>query len=399
MSGFSHRLGAIALGLAIAALGCSAKSGTTPDVLPLAVTRGDLTQGLLLTGVLDAAKSVELPVPRTDSWQLAIRWLAEDGTVVSKGDKVVEFENSAVLERILELELAVVEADVELAKAKADNAVAVADKQFEVVTQRIEVAKAELDAALPETLSSRREHQDAKLALARAKNAHAAAVDDHEAAVQGGRLDAEVRRIALDKAMRAYRAAEAELDELTLVAPLDGMFTVGTQPWEQRKLQVGDNVWPGLGVGKLPDLSSMIVEGALSDVDDGRVMAGMRVRCTVDAYADRPLEGSIRQVSPVAHAADKSLRRFFALVVELDDADPEIARPGLSVKIEVLTRAERDAVIVPRAGLDRSTAPARARLVSGQEVDVEVDFCTAHACAVLAGLEVGDQVVPLGGAS
>ena len=87
------------------------------------VERGDLQERVLLTGVLDAAESIPLLVPRTDSWSVSLRWMADDGALVKEGDRVVEFENSGVLERINELELSAIEADSELATLEAENEV------------------------------------------------------------------------------------------------------------------------------------------------------------------------------------------------------------------------------------------------------------------------------------
>jgi membrane fusion protein (multidrug efflux system) len=316
---------------------------------------------------------------------------------VKAGDRIVEFDNTTVLEKLLELELAVIEAAIELDTARAESAVAIAEKQFEVDTQKTMVAKAQLDAEVPEQLVSRRDFQNFRVALERARAALATAQGDLKANVGGGRLDEQVKEIAYQKAMRSYTVAGGQLDALSLTAPRDGVVVIGEHPWEGRKLQVGDNAWPGLTVAKLPDLSRMIVEASLSDVDDGRILPGMRVTCVVDAYPDAPLQGVIRAVSPVAQEVAQqgrqmSTRRFFAVVIDLEDASASILRPGLSVKVEVVTRTSEDALVAPRAGLDLAAEPPVARLWGGGEVEVEVDFCDAVGCAITAGLSEGDRL-------
>lgn len=385
----------VALCLAASTLAACDIAGEPEDEPRLAtVERGDLQERVLLTGVLDAAESIPLLVPRTDSWSVSLRWMADDGSLVKKGDRVVEFENSGVLEQINELELSAIEADSELATLEAENEVKRSDKQFEVDTKKVEVAKAELETKVPEELQSRREHRDAKLALRRAKTALLSAKDDLKSTVDGGKLDEQVKRIAFDKALRAYKAAKKQLDQLSLEAPRDGIFTNGTHPWEKRKYQVGDNLWPGMTVGELPDLSAMVVEAKLSDVDEGRIQAGMRAQCVVDAFADRPLMGTVRSVSPIAHEPERnSPRRFFDAVVELDETDAEILRPGLSVKIEVLARSAEDVLLVPRAAVDRTGERPAVHLEDGTEVEVELDFCTAQRCAIADGIDEGTVVL------
>ena len=81
----------------------------------------------------------------------------------------------------------------------------------------------------------------------------------------------------------------------------------------------------------------MKVVAQLSDVDDGRIAVGMRVRCTLDTYPDRVFEGEVVSISPIAKEENnRSLRRFFQVEVLLVESAPERMRPGMSVKVEVL---------------------------------------------------------------
>jgi multidrug efflux pump subunit AcrA (membrane-fusion protein) len=364
----------------------------------LVVTRGALEERLLLTGELEADRSDDLLAPRTEGWGVALRWLAEDGALVREGDKVVELDNTAVLETISDLELAVIQTGTELASQRATAAVAVEDKRFDVTTHRIALAKAELDAIVSPTLVSRRDYQKFQLAVHTSTTALATAEDDLRAAQEGARLEEEVKRIALLKARRKLDSARQEVAALTLSAPRDGVVLVGTHPWEGRKLQVGDTVWPGLTVAKLPDLGSMVVKAVLSDVDDGRVRPGMAARCLVDAWPERPLPAEVLTVSPVAREPEhQSARRFFSVVLRLASSDLQDLRPGLSVQADVLVARHEGELLVPRAALDTSTEPARAWLGAGDAVDVELGPCDAHHCVVLAGLSEGDALRPAGG--
>jgi HlyD family secretion protein len=388
-------LGAALLSCGLAGCGVQvpALPAATGETSELVVARGTLEESLVLTGELDAEESIELPVPRTDDWESSIRWLAEDGAPVKAGAKVVEFDTVALLGRISERELAAIEASIALGEQDAKVAVEAEDKRWSVETQRIAVEKAELDVGVPEELVSRREARDFTLALTKAKAALVTAEGELKTVGKGGAIEREIKRIAYEKALRSLESATEQLDALVLTAPKDGIFLIGRHPWEDRKLQVGDTVWPGMGVARIPDLSKMVVQARLSDVDEGRVQPGMAVTCTVDAHPDRPVPGSVRAVSPVAHEAGRqSPRRFFEVVVDLEGADPEILRPGLSVRIEVHTRALEDVIVAPRAGLDLSSEPMVARLADGTTAAIEVQACTPQACAITAGLSEGDRL-------
>ncbi len=392
----------VVVALGLTAVGCAPSSSGGPGlegVAPaLVVTRGAFEERILLTGELEAAGSDDLLVPQTESWAIAIRWLAPDGEPVAKGDRVVELDNTAILEQISDYELAVNQAANELASQQATSAVDVAEKRFEVESQRIAVAKAVADVEVPPELISTSDLQKLQLAVKTAKTGLASAEDDLRAAVKGGALEQDVKRIALDKARRKLAAASSQIDALELTAPRDGVVLVGMHPWEGRKLQVGDTVWPGTAAAKLPELEKMTVKAQLSDVDDGRIVPGMRATCLVDAYPDQPIDAVVLGMSPVAREPEhQSARRFFSVVLDLEQTDPETMRPGLSVKAEVHAGDRSDVLSMPRAALDASTDPARARLASGGWVDVELGSCNPQRCEVLAGLSEGDELMPIGG--
>jgi len=381
------------LGLLLAC-GCGRAEATMPWTVPieapLVVARGPIEQRLLLTGEVDAAAATPLQTPRTEEWQLSIRWLAEEGAAVQPGDRIVEFDNVAVIDRIREKDLAVSEAALALLEQRAKHDVAVADKTFEVRKQTAEVAKAELDAKVPAELLSRREAQNFALALARTDAALTTAKAELRALDSGGALERDVKRIAQDKALRGLEIAEAQLQDLQLAAPQAGIVIIADHPWENRKFQVGDNTWPGMTVAKLPDLTEMVVQAKLTDVDAGRVQPGMPVTCFVDALPDLPLAGFVAAVNPVAQqSGQQTSRRFFSVLVELGQGSQQL-RPGLSVQVDVVTRREDDALLAPREALDLVAQPALARLADGRDVEIEVDFCDARSCAIASGLAEGD---------
>jgi multidrug resistance efflux pump len=178
-----------------------------------------------------------------------------------------------------------------------------------------------------------------------------------------------------------------------LKAPRDGILVVAEHPWQGRKIQVGDSVWVGLPVVNLPDLGAMEVEAKLSDVDDGRIAAGLAVTCVLDAYPDRAYAGRVAAITPVAQeAAGRSLRRAYNVRVTLDAADAQRMRPGMSVKVEVHPKGRDGVLLAPRAGLDLAGPRPRARLASGTLVDVDLGGCNLDTCVIVRGIEDGARL-------
>lgn len=370
--------------LAVAAFGfaitASAEVRAPSD---LVLGRADVRDRVLITGELEAVSAEDLVVPRTSEWFIQLRWVEVDGTSVKAGQRVAEFDNSAFAADLNEKKLAAIQAGDDLEKQRAQNGIDTADKAFAVETAKAALETARIDAAVDKDTLPARVWQENQLALERAQTAYAKAMDDLEAQKKGAALDIEVKQIALEKSQREIHAAEDAIDKLVLRAPRDGVVVIGNQPREGRKLEVGDTIWVGLPVVRLPDLATMRVKAALSDVDDGRVEVGMKAICTLDAHADHPFEGVVTTVSPVAREpSQKSQRRAFQVTVSLPKLDREGFLPGLSVKVEILGREVKGALVAPRVALDFEATPVKLRTADGGGIDVDVGLCDAQRCEV-----------------
>jgi hypothetical protein len=397
-----------------ALIGCAACRGepartvTGEPVRTAAVRRGDVVDRQVMTGELRAASAIRLLVPRTESFQLTIRWLADDGAAVKAGDRVVEFDNAAVTAQLEAKRLGLIEAEMTLRGAQDLGAVATAEKATALGQRQIELDKATVHASVPADLLAGRDAQDRQLAKQRAEVAVDKAAHDLAAQREQAALDLRIKQIELDKARRAIEAAEHTIADLVVSAPRDGLVVVDDSPWLGRKFQVGDTVVPGMAVASLPDLTqAMEVHAELSDVDDGRVAVGMAGVCTLDAYPGDAMPCTVKDLTPVARSkGETSLRRAFAAVLALDrPADPARMRPGMSVKVEVHPRAVSHVLVVPRGAViaaviaapGDAARPVRVRMASGELRDIPLGACDAQGCAVVAGVSDGDAVVLGGG--
>jgi multidrug resistance efflux pump len=249
----------------------------------------------------------------------------------------VQFDSSSVISTLEDKRLAVTEGEKELLRRRVDLSVTRYEKAQEVQRKDIAHQRAQLDADLPQELLPEREYQQKQLTLRRSAADLEKARRDLEAFEQGADSQVGELELKLAKSQRDLDRAEASMDELTLRAPEAGVLLHGSHPWEGRKWEVGDNTWPGTTVAEVPDLNEMEVVAWLSDVDDGEVLAGMPARCTLDTYPGRAFAGQVAEVTDVAQEPDReSSRRFFRVLVSLDEIDAEIMRPGMSVKVEVV---------------------------------------------------------------
>ena len=159
------------------------------------VGTGDLAPRVLLTGALRATAAVELTTPRTDTWQLSIRWMAEDGASVAAGERVLEFDNSAFASQLEQKKLALRQAQMDLRSARDLTAVALADKEAELRERTVARRKAATLAAVPADLLDGRTAQERQLELQRADAAVASAELELTTARKAASLDQRVKQI------------------------------------------------------------------------------------------------------------------------------------------------------------------------------------------------------------
>lgn len=364
----------------------------------LRVYRGTLVQRHLLTGALEAIESAEVKVPRTPEQRLQIQWLAADGAMVAAGDTVLEFDNSSFTANLDQQRTAVQRSRRTLLQIRAQGDARMREADAAEERARIALAKAELDASVPAEIRSRYDHRNYQLALTKARANHDKALADHRATETSVDADIQVAEEEYQKARRELATAEDAVNALVLVAPRDGIIVVEENPWEDRKFQVGDTVFPGWTVVGIPNLDRLRVRASLSDVDDGSLEAGMPVRCTPDIEPGLHLEGTIAEITPIAREQRIfSERRGFDVTIEIfRTGDDVLLVPGMSVRVEA-ERQFPDQLLIPRAALDLASRPPTALLGNGSRVEIEVGPCSAHDCVLTGELEEGARLAPMGG--
>ncbi len=390
--------------LAIGALACSSAAPAadppsasftqaTGQTDVATVYRGPLRPILLLTGQLRAVNDVKIVVPQSPQRDATVRWMVDEGTYVEEGDQMVELDTSQIATQLDDRQIELEEAINELNGKEAEVTGEIAQKDFEVEQARINVRKAEIDAGVPEDLLSQREFQERQLALEEARNAFDKVETEFSSLVAGSAAEIDVLRIEVQKEEREVAEVQRALETMVLRAPRAGIAVAGDNRREGRKFLVGDTTWVGAEVMAIPDLSVMMVDTRMSDVDDGKVTPGMSVVCTLDAYPDHQIPGFVRSITPVAQWVNmRSEQRFFRLVVDLESSDPELMRPGMSVKVEVVTASRDDELLVPRAALEFGDEAVFAVLENGERRPIELGPCSAHECSVVFGLSEGTRV-------
>ena len=350
------------------------------------VRRGQFVRELTLTGEIDAARGEMIAVPNLPSWQTSIKWIADDGTEVHRGDRVVELDNSQFTSGLDAKQTAVAQADQELQQKDAEAEADILQKKLDVETKQADYEKTKLDAEIPKEVVAARDYEDRQIKFKRATVELQKSRDVLRSQLRAATSDRANLALNLEKARRELATAEDAINALILKAPRDGVTVLKDHPWEGRKLKEGDPVFVGLALVLLPDPTSIRVTAALADVDDRKIAVGMPATVILDAYPATTYSGSISSISAVAQentTNKQSLRRTFRVAVKLDRIDAARMRPGLSARVIIRRDSIENALLVPRAMADAAAK---------RNKDVRIGDCNDMDCLVLGGLKEGDSL-------
>ena len=268
--------------------------------------------------------------------QLVIVRLAKAGTMVRKGELLVEFDRTSQLKNARDREAEYRDILAQIDKKQAEQIIARAGRQTGLKIAENAVRRAELDLVGVEMLAKiTAEKNQQVLEEARAKLAQLRKTNElHERAAAA---DLRILEIQRDRTKNAWDHAATNATRMRIVSPLNGLvvlrfvFKGGTMA----EMQEGEEVRPGIPILEVVDPTEMRVRAAVNQADVASLAPGMNVRITLDSYPSRTFDGRLENLSPVATASSMSARvRTFAAVFSVDGADEHLL-PDLAAAIEV----------------------------------------------------------------
>jgi HlyD family secretion protein len=364
------------------------------------VRRGSLKKTLLLDGELRAVRSRTVWASSTEEL-IKIVYLPPEGTVVKAGDRLVDLDNTSVVTSIKDIEGRIVAAENEIVRSRAQHEATLRDLEVELSKLWLTLEQAKLKARVPSEVQARRESQEAQLALEKARTEYENHLKKIESRKKEQTADLEVKIIDKNRLDTQLKRAMKNLDGLIIRAPEDGMVIYNDHWMERRKLQVGDTVWSGWPIVRLPDLSEMEVLAQVNEVDGPKLSIGGKAEVKLDSYPDTIIAGQIKEISQTAVKASWMAKaKIFRVTVSLDRTVTEIMKPGMSAQVAVVVSESPPHLLVPRSAVRfEGETPKVTRVNANQETgqEVVVNIISADALNYLIAddreLKEGDKIL------
>jgi HlyD family secretion protein len=392
---------------------------------------GSLTATVGATGIVHSNQSSVL---RWQTYGTVEKINGEVGDQVAKGDILATLEKTSLPQNVIMAEAELVNAkkalddlytNAKIAKTESLKAIAtytkmVRDAKYQLdnftvptnqadlsTTEALELMEKKLDEAreafepYKHLSSSNETRQDLKEALDEAQADYNAAVKRLEY-----ETNLEVAQNNLDKARQDFEkykdgpapddiaaaeariaAAEATIKTSWIEAPFDGTIT-------QAVPKPGDQVAPNALAFQLDDLSHLLVDVEVSEVDINRVEVGQKALLTFDAILGKEYQGKVTAVAPVGTSNQGVVD--FNVTVEILDADEDV-KPGMTSAVNIVVDQLDSVLLVPNRAVRLKEGKRVVYILDdGQVKTVEITLgATSDTVSeVIDGdLKVGDQII------
>ena len=225
----------------------------------------------------------------------------------------------------------------------------------EIERDLYEAARDQARAALRQAQVSVRRQEvqlaDAERNLRRVTELHAQdlvsqeVLDAAQLGVDTTRVELEVQRHAVDQYRSALERTEDDLARTSIRSPMDGIV-IQLNAEQGETVVPGSTNLPGSVIMTVADMSVLLAEVEVSEVDVVNVALDQPAEVNVDALGSEPLSGRVVEIATSGRRDPTQGTIRFSVEVALDDPDPAL-RPAMTAKVDILTATRENALAVP----------------------------------------------------
>lgn len=378
----------VIIGLVLSGRG-RAKSNSVFQTVP--VQRGELTATVGATGSVRAIQSAAL------NWQTSgtvAQVSVQVGDTVKKGDVLAQLDMSTVSQNIIQAQANLVAAQ----KALQDAYSGTASAQAAISLQK---AKDAYKKALDYRISLNTRQWIEQVVITYVGGQQVPVIKWHKGypdaqTIEDADNELALKRAQLDDAQRTsdrlkngpnpddivaaqanVDAAQATLNMARIVSPIDGTVTqasslpgdlvstgtasggaasAGAAQTASAQSPAGGAVTSGEAAFRIDNLSRLLVDVEVSEVDINSLAVGQPATLTLDAIPGKTYHGTVQSVSQAGDSTSGAVN--FTVTVQLTDADAQV-KPAMTAAVTIIVKQVQGQLLVPNRAV---------RLVNAQRV-------------------------------
>lgn len=364
------------------------------------VRTGQLNAIVETVGEVQGEKATEINIPeqirdrRLNIWQIKIMDMVPEGKIVKKGDYIAQLDQSEIANRMRDQMQAKEKEDADLKNARIDSTVTLTQKREEITNSLLDLEynKIDLEQSKYESAAYQRK---AQMAYQKA-----------EIALEKKRRDYLLERNRLKMRVQRHEERVAELDELIsryqmalgstrITTPEDGIVMPGKN-WDGTKYSKDTEIstWRPL-IATLPDMSTVIAETYVKEIDIAKISKGDSVGITIDALPKHVYSGKVVHIASIGEDHAGFDMKVFKVIVRFDQSDADL-KPGMTCNNTIVINRFENALLAPLASIFKDDKSSFVYVKKDGGIFrriVELGAEDENNVVVLKGLDAGDRVL------
>lgn len=271
--------------------------------------------------------------------------IVAEGTVVKKGDYIATLDRTTydnTLKDAIE-SLKTLHNNLEL--KILDTAMSLTTLRDEIKNQKysVEEAAIEVDQSKYEPPATLRK---AQLSLNKEQRALEQKLKSYKLRKMQIATDIRSQKMSLGNQEQLVKNLQEYLAQFRITAPSDGMVIfkkdrMGNKRKSGSSINPFDNV-----IATLPDLTSMLSKVYVSEIEVSKVIPGLPVSITVDAFPNKSYTGTVISVANIGEVLPNSDAKMFEVMIRVAGTDLTL-RPDMTTWNKIILTTIPDAVYIP----------------------------------------------------
>ena len=294
---------------------------------------------IIETGELAAINSVSFVIPRFGRrWgEMKIIGLLNHGSIVNKGDSVVQLDpadiNKYILDResSLETQLAALEKlYIEQENKRQENESRIRNELASFDLKKIELEATRFESDRAQEIK-KLEFEQATINLEKEKRVLEISDKINESNLR-------IQEIRVEQIKKDIEEAKSIIPLLTLRTPVSGVFQIATERrgGSRSIYKIGDNIYAGNNLANVPELEFMKVYTQVNEADFLKISIDQKVAVRLDALPKVVFDGKVTYLGKLCREKERNSRqKVFDVEVEILKPDDRL-KPGMTVSCEFL---------------------------------------------------------------
>jgi HlyD family secretion protein len=237
--------------------------------------------------------------------------------------------------------------------------------------------------------------EQAKVALERAQNGMKSQLQSLEAAIEREKANVEKSQSLIEK-------SESRLKTTVVRSPRDGLVVYAKAGGEKSsdKVQLGIIPFQGQPLIYLPDISSMVADTEVNEIDIGKVTVEGSVEVRLEAYPGAIFHGKILKIGSLAklrqsRTGNATGIKVFDVTVKIEEKDPRL-KPGLTATLDIIVDRQEDVISIPLPAVVSRRGEHLVFVSHGGKIEerkVVLGASNEQSIIVQKGLRPGEQLI------